>query len=335
MTARLSPTSERPRSAPSGPPPVGFEAVPPVVLTQLGQWDLPLYLPGENGGPPVLLRQAGVEVGDSRIEALVATLETPPLVRSDDFQKLSAALLTRLDEFAGDESIAVEDRFVLLQTAAAAEVELASAIIDPARFVGVSRQMGRAFGQLTQSGDLAPGEVFAIARHDHYTFAHVTNVCCYALTLATALGIHDSADLEELAIGALLHDVGKRHVPVAVLRKKGRLTPADWALIKQHPQRGFEDLARSGGLTLRQLLMVLQHHERIDGGGYPAGLVGEELHPWSRLLAVVDVFDALTGRRPYRMPCSVDEAVTRLRAGAGTHFDAEMVDCWCGLVGTL
>lgn len=335
MPARSSSTPERPRYAPSASPPVGFELAPPVVLAQLGQWDLPLYRPGDNGGPPVLLRQEGVEVGSGRVEELAASLESPPLVRSEDFQKLSAALLARLDELANDETIPVEDRFVLLQTAAAAEVELASAIIDPARFVGVSRQMGRAFGQLVQGGDLAPGEVFAIARHDHYTFTHVTNVCCYALTLATALGVHDSADLEELAIGALLHDVGKRHIPVRVLRKKDRLTPADWALIKQHPQRGFEDLARSGGLTLRQLLMVYQHHERIDGLGYPVGLTGEELHPWARLLAVVDVFDALTGRRPYRKPCSVDEAVTRLRAGAATHFDAEMVDCWCDLVGAL
>ncbi|TWT73824.1 Cyclic di-GMP phosphodiesterase response regulator RpfG [Posidoniimonas polymericola] len=331
MSTSSAPSS-RLRSALPQPIP-GFEPIESVVLARLGRWDLDLFIPGPKGGQPVLLRGAGVQVEGQRIETLVASLDGPVLVRSDDFQRLSSELLERLDELAGDESIPESDRFVMLQTAAAGEVEVAAGLINPTRFVGVSRQMGRAFNQLMQSGDLAPAEVYAIARHDHYTFSHITNVCCYALTLATALGIHDSADLEELAIGALLHDSGKRHIPVGVLRKKGRLTDQEWATIRQHPQRGFEDLANSGTLTLRQLLMIYQHHERIDGGGYPVGLVGAELHPWSRLLAVVDVFDALTGRRPYRRPCTTETALKHLQANAGKQFDAEMVDCWSTLMG--
>ncbi len=216
----------------------------------------------------------------------------------------------------------------MLQTAAAAEVELASSLVDPDRFVKFSHKLGGYFVTLIQSGELGPSEVYQVARHDHFTFTHVTNVCCFALILADELGITDRAQLDEIAVGALLHDVGKRHVPVQVLRKPGPLNPGERAIINRHPQRGFEDLAARGDLTLRQLLMIYQHHEQLDGGGYPVGAAGDEIHPWARMLAVVDVFDALTGRRPYRRPATAEVAMRFLQERAGSHFDKEMVQCW-------
>lgn len=312
--------------------PDGFEPVHPVVLVRLGLWDMDLFLAGANGGKPVLLRGSGVEVDGQRIDALVESLETPVLVRSSDYQKLSEHLLDSLDGVVEDESIPSADRFVMVQTAAFAEVELASTLIDPERFVGASRRVGGVLVKLLQCGDMTPAEMFAVARHDHYTFTHVTNVCCYALQLATELGVTDPDELHELAVGALLHDSGKRRIPPSLVRKPGRLTKSELAIVRMHPQHGFEDLARGASLTLRQLMMVYQHHERVDGAGYPVGLTGGEIHSWARLLAVVDVFDALTGRRPYRRPCSSEVALRHLKAHAGSHFDKEMVRCWSKII---
>jgi HD-GYP domain-containing protein (c-di-GMP phosphodiesterase class II) len=81
-------------------------------------------------------------------------------------------------------------------------------------------------------------------------------------------------------------------------------------------------------MSFEQLMMVYQHHERFDGKGYPVGVQGEEIHPWARMLAVVDVFDAMTGTRPYRRPATAQEAMEYIGRSAGTHFDPEMVKCW-------
>jgi len=81
-------------------------------------------------------------------------------------------------------------------------------------------------------------------------------------------------------------------------------------------------------VTFEQLMMAYQHHERFDGKGYPVGIAADEIHPWARMLAVVDVFDAMTGMRPYRKPATAQEAMDYIRQNAGTHFDPEVVECW-------
>jgi HD-GYP domain-containing protein (c-di-GMP phosphodiesterase class II) len=173
-----------------------------------------------------------------------------------------------------------------------------------------------------------PHELFRIARHDFHTFAHVTNVACYSVLLADKLGIHDATELKQIATGAMLHDMGKRAVPKSVLVKAGRLTPDERELVQSHTQRGYEELCGRPDMVFGQLMMVYQHHEHVDGKGYPVRVLADEIHPWARLLAVVDVFDALTGKRPYRRAISPQAALDHLRAKAGLQFDREVVECW-------
>jgi len=99
-------------------------------------------------------------------------------------------------------------------------------------------------------------------------------------------------------------------------------------LIESHTQRGYEELCDRADLEFGQLMMVYQHHEHIDGRGYPVRIMGDEIHPWAKLLAVVDVFDALTGKRSYRRPMSSQAALDHLQARAGRQFDPKVVDCW-------
>jgi putative two-component system response regulator len=99
--------------------------------------------------------------------------------------------------------------------------------------------------------------------------------------------------------------------------------------MEAHAEMGYRILAGSGAELLDlAALLALTHHERIDGSGYPVGFQGDEIHPWARMLAIVDVFDAITGRRPYRKSAASSEAMEYICSNAGTHFDPEMVACW-------
>ena len=163
---------------------------------------------------------------------------------------------------------------------------------------------------------------------DGDTFSHITNVCVYSVMLARSLGIQDQKELVGIGQAALLHDVGKCSVSGDILRKPGRLTKPERELINDHPRQGFVRLCHRSDLNEGQLRMVYEHHEKIDGSGYPVGLTGPEIHWMARLCSVVDVFDALTGRRCYRKPTSYADAGDYLKQNAGSQFSPEFVECW-------
>ena len=172
----------------------------------------------------------------------------------------------------------------------------------------------------------------SLAAHDGDTFAHISNVCIYAVMLARALGVEREAELLEVGQAALLHDVGKRSIRPDILKKPGSLTPAEREAINDHPRLGFEELCLLPGLSRAQLLTVYQHHERRDGSGYPVRLLGDDINWMAQLVAVVDVFDALTARRRYRQPVAAENAIEFVRRGSGKHFSPEYVECWTELV---
>jgi len=192
----------------------------------------------------------------------------------------------------------------------------------------LSERTGRELTSLLASNDVLPRDLFRLARHDFNTFTHVTNVSSYMVILAERMGVANHDELEQIAIGAMLHDVGKRYIPTSILNKPARLDPSERAIIETHPQRGYEELCDREELNFGQLMMVYQHHERIDSTGYPVGISGEDIHPWARMLSVVDVFDAMTGTRPYRRPATAREAMSYIVQMAGTQFDREAVACW-------
>lgn len=126
----------------------------------------------------------------------------------------------------------------------------------------------------------------------------------------------------------MLHDIGKRFVPADILCKPTQLTKKEREIVETHPTLGYTELRKTTSLTHGQLMMVYQHHERVDGKGYPVRVLGEDIHPWARLMAVVDVFDALTSGRPYLKALPLEDALDVLQQDSDTHFDSEMVRCW-------
>jgi|FLYL01.1.fsa_nt_gi HD-GYP domain-containing protein (c-di-GMP phosphodiesterase class II) len=162
-----------------------------------------------------------------------------------------------------------------------------------------------------------------IEQHDLETYRHVDRVaaCAYAIGREMGLG---AARLRELVLAAQMHDIGKIGLPPYILKKPGKLTEEEWALIKQHPAKGFDIVSRVRGLSA-VANVIRHHHERYDGTGYPRGVVGEDIPLEARIVSVADTFDALTSERPYRTAMSVEEAKAELLRVAGTQLDPNCV----------
>jgi HD-GYP domain-containing protein (c-di-GMP phosphodiesterase class II) len=155
---------------------------------------------------------------------------------------------------------------------------------------------------------------------DLNTGVHSTRLAEWAVRIGRDLGL-DDACLRDLEAAAIVHDIGKIGTPDAILRKPSKLTEEEYAIIKKHPEYGWAVLKAVPGFE-RVSLFVLHHHEAYDGKGYPAGLRGEEIPIGSRIVSVMDSFDAMVSSRPYRTGLPVEEAIRRLQAGSGTQFDS-------------
>ena len=165
-----------------------------------------------------------------------------------------------------------------------------------------------------------------IEARDTYTYGHSRKVSNYAATLAESLNL-PSEKVATISTAALLHDIGKVGIPDEILNKQGNLTPEEWELIKSHPKLSATIVGHVSTLT-PCLPAILHHHERWDGTGYPSGLKKENIPLEARILAIADAFDAMTSSRSYRDPLSYQEALRRLKLGAGTQFDAELIDAF-------
>ncbi|MDQ3958071.1 MAG: HD-GYP domain-containing protein [Actinomycetota bacterium] len=177
--------------------------------------------------------------------------------------------------------------------------------------------------------------VRTVNEHDTYTGGHSCRVATMTGDLARLLGFAK----EEVAFvqqAGLVHDIGKIGIPDALLNKTGPLTPAERYLVRLHPILGASILSRMPGMD-RLVPVVLHHHECWDGSGYPSGLAGVDVPVESRIILVVDAFDAMTSNRPYGRVLGVEEALRELRAHAATQFDPLLVDAMheayrCGLL---
>jgi len=158
---------------------------------------------------------------------------------------------------------------------------------------------------------------------DLNTGVHSTRLAEWGMRVGQDLGLEES-ELKNLEIAALLHDIGKVGIPDAILRKPGKLDPDEYALMKKHPEYGWAVLRMLPGFE-RVALDILHHHESFDGKGYPAGLKGNEIPVVSRIVCVIDAFDAMVSSRPYRQGLPLKEAVRRLNEASGTQFDPVVV----------
>jgi HD-GYP domain-containing protein (c-di-GMP phosphodiesterase class II) len=167
---------------------------------------------------------------------------------------------------------------------------------------------------------------------DLNTGVHSTRLAEWGMRVGQELGLEEPV-LQNLEIAALLHDIGKVGIPDAILRKPGKLEADEYALMKKHPEYGWAVLRMLPGFE-RAALDILHHHESFDGKGYPAGLKETEVPIVSRIVSVIDAFDAMVSSRPYRKGLPFEEAVRRLILASGTQFDPVVVQCFLSFAQT-
>lgn len=170
----------------------------------------------------------------------------------------------------------------------------------------------------------------AMEEKDGYTAGHTLRVTELAMLLGQSAGLCGE-DLLVLRRASQFHDIGKLVIDLSCIRKPGNLTPEEWALIKKHPEIGASIIEPLTFME-RELEIIRHHHEKLDGTGYPDGISGDEIDMLTRIITIVDSYDAMTSRRNYRKNLTTPEAIGELRRCAGTQFDPELVEIFAGVV---
>ena len=248
-----------------------------------------------------------------------------------------------------DELVAATQAVIVpVQISAAAEVARAARICARAKGAVVSMfkeaRMGKSIDaagltplveEISASVQRHPSALVSLARlksKDDYTYMHSVAVCGLMLTLARRLGLNEDM-VRELGMAGLLHDLGKSVIPLEVLNKPGKLTDAEFDLVKGHSKAGYEMLLSGGGAGEIPLDVTLHHHEKVDGTGYPDRLSGEAISLYAKMGAVCDVYDAITSNRPYKLGWNPAEALRKMNEWSKGHFDTRVFHAFVKSVG--
>ncbi|MDR1848923.1 MAG: HD-GYP domain-containing protein [Zoogloeaceae bacterium] len=226
-----------------------------------------------------------------------------------------------------DQQLRQDFRYALLMVAAA--ILLTAALFYP-MILSLNRKVLHSSHEVLR-GNLEMAETLgtAIAKRDSDTGTHNYRVCYYALQLGIAAKLSND-EIRRLILGSFFHDIGKIGISDALLLKPGKLTEEEFAVMKEHVSLGLEIVRPSRWLSAGRDV-IEYHHERVDGAGYLKQLKGEEIPLVARIFAIVDVFDALASRRPYKEPMPSEEAIAIVREEADNHFDPHLVDLFSGM----
>ena len=188
--------------------------------------------------------------------------------------------------------------------------------------------------EITASVQRNPGAIVSLARlktKDDYTYMHSVAVCALMVALGRQLGLNDE-QCRQAGFAGLLHDMGKALMPLEILNKPGKLSEEEFAVMRSHPERGHRLLAEAGGVSAEVLDVCLNHHERMDGKGYPNRLTPERISQIARMGAVCDVYDAITSNRPYKGGWDPAESIARMASWQG-HFDGDIFQAFVRSLG--
>lgn len=268
----------------------------------------PIY--NENGQ---ILLGAGVELNERLIRRLIEN-DVEWIYLED----------ARTEDIAIAEPISLETRAKSLQTI---QQEFKNVTNEPKWTTSNAYTLGKSFRKVLTDivAELERNKdtmfmLTNIHKKDNYLLSHSLNVCLYTVTLGIAHG-YSREDLTTLGLGAILHDIGKTQIPTPILLKPGRLTDNEFELIKKHTEFGFKLLKDEANIPLIAAHCAYQHHERLDGTGYPRGITGDEIHEFAQWVAIADVYDAMTSHRVYRKAMLPHIAMETMFTESPAKFD--------------
>jgi putative nucleotidyltransferase with HDIG domain len=186
-----------------------------------------------------------------------------------------------------------------------------------------AKQVIEDFVAFMDSDASAMVNLIGLSSHDFYTYNHSLDVSIYSLGLGQVVGFR-GAELKELGLGGLFHDIGKRYIPLDIICKDGPLNDSEWQQMQKHPQYGLMILNEHKS-TENIMACAFEHHESMLGNGYPQGLKAEEIHPMARVVSVADTYDALTTKRSYNDPMKPTDAIALMTGKLNGKYDPEVM----------
>lgn len=255
-------------------------------------------------------------------------------IKMADHSQFREQTAAHLEQSAGDEDVAVSERSALIYETS---IELINELLDDFESISEApalQQISRSVTTLVLGNEDAFAHLLAVSHHDFYTATHLVNVATWMVPLAHEMGYKDPETLDLVCRAGILHDVGKLTIPDEILNKTDKLSEDEWAIIRDHPESGYQRLVEHGNVNELVLRITREHHERLDGKGYPFGLKGEDIHPLSRICAVVDSFDAMTAFRPYKTrTMGIPEVMDILKNETPEKYDPAVMAAWERLLG--
>ena len=291
-----------------------------------------VFLKVDAHSKPKLFCSRNFNVEPGQLQELHDAGVTKLYIESDSYQSYQSYLRSNWKSLLNGERASESNRIAVMTEVVRAVLSEQFSSTDTALIVDTCNELGSSIVSILQQLPMLVSGLYDVMYHDYATFTHSSNVASYIAILARELGFAGD-DLQQIVVGALVHDMGKLEIPDRILAKPGRLDEFEFRQVQLHPGLGLRRLVNEQTqLTYGQLMIVYQHHEKLNGSGYPVGLPSEEIHPWAKICAVVDIFEALTSQRPYRKPMSHATALAMLDNMARTELDEEIVKCWQMLV---
>ena len=261
----------------------------------------------------MVLLQAGVRVTSSYIGRLISMGYDVLFIQDD-----------RLEDVELHMSITGQTREAAYKTIENVSKYIESGNESSLMVSNIRETVQRMLNDLLFSADIL-GNLTEIQGYDDYTFHHSVNTTIIGLVLGLASGYSENK-LLEFGMGVLMHDIGKVKVPESILNKKTPLMDEEFKEIKRHSAIGFDILRKNNDFSLLSAHIALQHHEKWDGSGYPRGLIGSEIHEYGKLVAIADVYEALTSKRVYRKAIEPNEAYEYIVSQSNKHFDPQVLE---------
>lgn len=294
--------------------------------------DFDLYI--KINGEYILYRANETEFSEHSRQSLMEHNVASVFVSSEDCSGYQKYIEANLEDILNDETVDDSSKARIMH-------DTATLLIKDVMTKPTSSEVIRRSGKMVEttvmhnlSNKNAFRNMLNVMEFDYSIYSHSINVCTFSLALGQEAGISDPDELSRLGLGALLHDVGKTRVDEVILKKKGSLTPDEWKQIKKHPQWGFEIILETDIIPHDSHYPILQHHEREDGSGYPHGRKSSDIHPFSKIVAIADVFDAMTTKRVYRNAVETFPALKEIYSDQ-TKFSSEHIDAFTRMMGPL
>ncbi len=282
----------------------------------------------------VLYRKRSIPFTERIRNTLTAHGTEELCIDTSDRKEYQLYLEKNLDSIIADESVPLEEKSKIAYTCATGLVEDLLENPRSGEHIQRSREIITNLTDYLLDESDAFFSLMTTASFDYYTYTHSVNVAVFGIALAHRLGSYSRADINSMGSGLIVHDIGKSLLDKRILNKPGKLSQSEWAAMKEHPENGVNLLREAGHTNEETLIIVETHHEKLDGSGYPHGLKGDQIHPFARIAAIADIFDALTTKRSYKGAEKSFSALITMRDEMASGLDEDLFKEFVQLMGS-